>query len=65
MKRPAKRRAIQRAQKMLSARPAEQTHTENLTDALSDLRHWADTRGVDFHKALDASYGHYLAERAE
>lgn len=37
---------------------------ESLTDLLTDLRHYTTERGVDFHKALDMSYQHYLAEKA-
>ena len=34
-----------------------------ITDLLTDLRHYADSHGVDFHKVLDMSYQHYLAEK--
>lgn len=35
----------------------------NVKDLLADLRHFADAHGIDFHKALDISYQHYLAEK--
>jgi hypothetical protein len=35
----------------------------NLTDMLADMRHWADSKGLDFHAALDSSSQHYLAEK--
>lgn len=35
----------------------------SLIDALSDLRHYADANGYDFHRALSTSYNHYLEER--
>jgi hypothetical protein len=36
-----------------------------LTDLLTDLRHCADSRSIDFHRALDLSYDHYLAEKQD
>ena len=38
---------------------------ESITDLLTDLRHYADARKIDFYKALDMSYQHYLAEKGE
>jgi hypothetical protein len=35
----------------------------NLTDTLTNLRHWADANDVDFYRALDSSYEHYLVEK--
>lgn len=34
-----------------------------MTDLLTDLRHMADWKGVNFYEALEMSYQHYLAER--
>lgn len=61
------RRRIKTCDKMIKARGARgydpNDDKANLTDVLSDFRHWADARGVDFFACLDASYRHYLAEK--
>jgi hypothetical protein len=33
-----------------------------LRDVLTDIRHYADVHGLDFHQALDGSYQVYLEE---
>ena len=38
---------------------------EALTDMLTNLRHYADAHGLNFFKALDVSYLHYLQEKKE
>lgn len=35
----------------------------SLRDAMTDLRHWADQNGVDFHQAMDSPYEACLEER--
>jgi hypothetical protein len=64
---PATGRGVVRANAMLRAGgnmdPADRSTT--LSDALCDLRHWADRYGVNFFEALDASYRHYVAEAIE
>lgn len=37
----------------------------NMVDLLTDLRHWADMKDLDFYACLDTSYAHYLAEKQE
>lgn len=34
-----------------------------LSDALADLRHWADANGVDMFEAMDRSYQTYLSDK--
>lgn len=36
-----------------------------LASLVTDIRHWCDREGIDFYKALDVSYQHYLEERQE
>lgn len=36
----------------------------NITDLLTDLRHWCEANGVSFHDAVEMSSKHYEAERA-
>jgi hypothetical protein len=36
-----------------------------LTDLLADLRHWADSEGIDFDVAFDIANRHYSAEKHE
>ncbi|MEJ7648628.1 MAG: hypothetical protein WKF57_06175 [Nakamurella sp.] len=36
-----------------------------LSDALADLRHWADSNGVDMFEAMDRSYRYYLADKED
>lgn len=38
-------------------------YESGLTDALTNLRHFADRYEVDFFAQLDRSYKHYLHER--
>lgn len=61
-------RRISTAKKMLKARGARGVdpydNRANLTDMLTDLRHWADAMCIDFHRCSDLSYNHYLEEKA-
>ena len=34
-----------------------------IRDLLTDIRHLCDSKGIDFHERLDASYEVYLEER--
>jgi len=34
-----------------------------MIDLITDLRHFADDAGIDFHKVLDMTYQHYLSEK--
>lgn len=36
---------------------------DDLVDMLTDLRLWAEYKGVNFYKALNKSYQHYLEQR--
>lgn len=39
-------------------------HNEtNLTDLLADLRHWCDSKGIDFAECDSNAYNHYVTER--
>ncbi len=40
-------------------------HQQALRDLLTDIRHAADTLGLDMHQALDGSYDVYLEERTD
>ncbi len=42
---------------------AQEVRTSNLTDILADLRHFADSKGLDFANCDRIAYGHYLHER--
>jgi hypothetical protein len=35
----------------------------NVVDILTDLRHYCEQFGIDFHAACDSSYQHYLEEK--
>lgn len=54
-------RARVRARAMIALQEGDNPR-EKLTDALTDLRHYADTVGADFHAALNTSRTHYLHE---
>jgi hypothetical protein len=66
-KTPAAARSIVRANAMLRASDNADPHDAftTLTDALCDLRHWADRHGVDYGDADHAAYRHYHAEAVE
>ena len=36
---------------------------DDLVDLLTNMRLWAQYKGLDFYEALDKSYRHYLNER--
>ena len=45
---------IQRFQKMIEAAYAENgDYHDDLVDLLTDARHWADDKRIDFHEAAD------------
>lgn len=41
------------------------TLDEDVTDLLTDLRHFCDRHGLDFPTLNHIAYEHYLAERAQ
>lgn len=43
----------------------DQSFDENLTDLLTDLRHYADEYGMDFDDAVRSSANHHYHEIAE
>jgi len=69
---PLPRRAARNAEQALSgwvdtmpnelatAEEAQTLRQSCLRDAMTDLRHWADQNGVDFHQAMDVSGEAYL-----
>ncbi|HEX9086146.1 MAG TPA: hypothetical protein VF867_01305 [Arthrobacter sp.] len=36
-----------------------------MRDLLTDLRHYADAKGIDIYQAMDESHGYYLHEKAD
>lgn len=36
-----------------------------LTDVLTDIRHFCEMKGLDFDACLDSSYAHYLGEKVD
>lgn len=72
---PRPQRSTQAAERAMAGwvdLPGEDTDPEEaadmrssaLSDALTDLRHWADTHGVDMDEELDRSYRGYHEEKA-
>lgn len=45
----------------------EESHDQqdNLTDLLTDLRHWAKDKGLNMNNAVNSSYHHFNAEQNE
>jgi|GEM_PF-3661540 len=58
-------RATRYAAKLLRALPSydRSDRQANVTDALTNLRHYCDHHKLDFYVATGSSYQHYLAER--
>jgi hypothetical protein len=55
--------AAARATTALSSYDADEDDETRLKDLFTDLRHYADSRGIDLHEVMDASYSNYLHEK--
>lgn len=55
--------SAERSEHALSSYDSGEDDATRLQDLFTDLRHFADRRGIDLHEALDASYGNYFAEK--
>lgn len=53
-----------KAASFLQAKYGDTPETD-VTDALTDLRHYCDQYGLDFHTLCDRSYQHYSAEHPD
>ena len=54
--------ANQSGKKFRTTSDSWQEQMEDLTDILTDLRHWARCEDVDFEKAVEASRSHFNEE---
>jgi len=66
------KKIVKRAEKYLTdlmdhpeEKGVKEVQQNALRDVLTDFRHLADAKGLDFHKALDGSYEVYLDEKYE
>lgn len=55
--------STKRIEQALSSYDAGEDDATLVQDLFTDLRHYADSRGIDLHQALDASYDNYLREK--
>lgn len=44
---------------------ADEEPATQVKDIITDLRHYCDARGIDFHDAIDSSYRVYLDEKGD
>jgi len=59
------RAARRRAEAVLAAADTGDDVETTMSDLLTDLRLYADAKGIDIYQILDRSYGYYLEEKAD